>query len=698
MPTLKPYLIKPWLAAAACLLLACVPFCSQAQTSSSRADSLERELSKAEPDSVKIALHIELSKVYQFTDYPRAKQLIDEAVGIAEEKNLNGSLLKAYKQQSYIATLRGDFSTALKYDKMRLPLALALHDSSQIANTLNYLGNNYIRLGEFDEAYYYFTQSFRISQAINDSVQMTIAMHNVGTVFKELGQYEIALNHIELSRKLSEQVKDLDGPAYTFQEAGDVYLKKGEYDTAEKALKESLKLTRQRKINILEPDVLSILARLYLRSDQYGKAMAYYDTMALLHAKTQNEFGMAESQLGKGRVMLRQGNFNNASNLILEALHVAKRINARTLEIECYRSLAGLYENQGDYKNALTYTKQSKALQDSLFSQDMIQKLFQDQLRFQTENKDMEIAALNATRIKQATELKRQSFAQNILVVVVALTAILLFTVYRSGQRRIRINKLLLEHQSEIKKRSLELEQLNQVKDKFFSVISHDLRSPINALSGILDMMGKGHIHADELPTLTKELRLQFNHSKNLINNLLDWTLLQMDKLRISPVKIDLHTMVNENFTLLSSLHLKDIRLVNEIAKDSFALGDVNMINLVFRNLILNAIKFTEAGGEIKVSAKQESNRFIVSVTDNGIGISPEVQSILFEKTSGYSTRGTANEKGTGLGLILCKEFVERNGGEIWLESQEGKGSTFYFTIAGFTEAHFQDALASTSN
>lgn len=693
MPILKSYGRKHWLASITSILLACVPCCSHAQADAQRADSLERELGNAGSDSLQIALRIELSKVYQFTDYPKAKQLIDEAVGIAEENNLNGSLLRAYKQQSYIATLRGDFSTALKYDKMRLPLALALHDSTQIANTLNYLGNNYIRLGEFDEAYYYFTQSFRISQAINDSTQMTIAMHNVGTVFKELGQYDIALNHIELSRKLSDQIKDLDGPAYTFQEAGDVYLKKGEYDTAEKALKKSLQITRQRQINILEPDVISLLARLYLRSGQYSKATLYYDTMALLHAKTQNEFGLAESQLGKGRVMLRQGDFNNASNLILEALSVAKRINARILEIECYRSLASLYENQGDFKNALAYTKQSKTLQDSLFSQDMLQKLFQDQLRFQTENKDLEIASLNAARIKQASELKRQSFAQNILVVVVALTAILLFTVYRSGQRRIRINKLLLEHQSEIKKRSLELEQLNQVKDKFFSVISHDLRSPINALSGILDMMGKGHIHADELPKLTKELRLQFNHSKNLINNLLDWTLLQMDKLRISPVKIDLHTMVNENFTLLSSLHLKDIRLVNNIATDSYALGDVNMINLVFRNLILNAIKFTEAGGEIKVGAKQEGDRFIVSVADNGVGISPEVQSILFEKTSGYSTRGTANEKGTGLGLILCKEFVERNGGEIWLESQEGKGSTFYFTIACFKDTQPQDRL-----
>lgn len=643
-------------------------------------DSLETKLNDAPNDSVRIVLLLELSRKNQFADFAKAKAFANRAVEIADQKELDWARVISYKQQAYLSTIRGDFTTALKFDKTRLPIALGLKDSAQIAGAFNFLGNDYISLGEYDEAYYYFTQSFRISKEIKDSVQIAIALHNVGTVFKEMGQYEIALNHLELSRKMSETVKDLDGPAYTFNEVGDVYLRSEQYDTAEKALFKALSITRKRKIDILEPEIVARLARLYLRKKEFDKAFAYYDSVELLHTKTQNTYGLAEAQLGKGKVLLKQGKFNEAMNRIQASLVLAKEINARTLEIECYRSLATLYEQREDYKNALAYTKQSKVLQDSLFSQDMLQKLFQDQLRFQTENKDLEIAALSQTQAKQASELKRQSFLRNILVVVVALTVILLFTVYRSGQRRIRINKMLIEHQNEIKKRSIELEQLNQVKDKFFSVISHDLRSPINALSGILDLMGNSHISPDELPKLTQELRLQFNHTKNLINNLLDWTLLQMDKLRIQPVKIDLNNMVNDNFKLLSALHLKDINLINDIPADTYAFGDLNMINLVFRNLILNGMKFTESGGEIRVASREENDQLILSVSDNGVGIAPDVQKILFEKTSGYSTRGTANEKGTGLGLILCKEFVERNGGKIWLESEEGKGSTFYFT------------------
>jgi len=668
----------------AILIVLLFPGLAISQIVSPKIDSLKSELSGASSDSARVALLLELSIEYQFIDFQQARNLVDEAAQLAESNDMLWGKMEASRRRSYLATIRGDFLSSLTYDKARLPIAVASNDSVLIASTLNYLGDDYMALGEYDEAYDYFTRSYKISKAIDDSVQAAIAMHNVGRVFKELGQYDIALDHLEISRKLSEQAGDLEGPAYTFNEVGDVYLRKQEYDLAEKTLMQALWLTRDLHINILEPEVISRLARLYLAQKEFEKSYNYYDTLETLHQKTQNEFGLAEAQLGKGKLLFSQNNYIDAANLVLEALSIAKRIDARTLQIDCLRTLSSLYEVQGDYKNALTYNKQSKILQDSLFSQDMMQKIFQDQVQLQTESKDIMIAELSETQARQANELKRQSFLKNIMVVVVALTVILLFTVYRSGQRRIRINKLLLEHQNEMKKRSLELEQLNQVKDKFFSVISHDLRSPINSLSAILDLMAKNQIRPEELPHLTQELQLQFNHTKTLINNLLDWTLLQMDKLRIQPTKIHLKDVVDDNFKLLSSLHIKAIKLTNLVPNDVYAHADLNMISLVLRNLILNGIKFTEAGGEIKVNAERQGEELIVSVQDNGVGISPEVQKILFEKTTGYSTRGTANEKGTGLGLILCKEFVERNGGKIWLNSEEGKGSTFFFTVARF--------------
>jgi signal transduction histidine kinase len=482
-------------------------------------------------------------------------------------------------------------------------------------------------------------------------------------------------------RNLSKAIDDLDGIAFYHDAMGDVYLRKKDFAKSENYLILALKFIRERNLTVIEPKALKHLAQLYFEKKEPAKALAYYDTAVHVYEQTDNQFGIAEANLGISQILIEQGAFDNAQSLIKQSLETANRFNAERMEIDCYKQLSELAEKRGDYKTSLAFHKNFKQLEDSMFSHEMIEKIFQDQLRFQTETKDFEIAVLSRAQTEKETELKREEFLRNVLVVVVALTAILLFTVYRSGQRRIRINKMLIEHQEEIKKRSVELEQLNQVKDKFFSIISHDLRSPINALSGILNLIDNKHLTQEEFVLLTKELKIQFDHTRTLINNLLDWALLQMDKLKIQPEKIDLSFLVESNFKLLSSLHLKEMRLINLVKDGEIGWGDSNMINLVFRNLILNAIKFSETGGLIEVSAEVEGAHYVVSVKDYGVGILPEVQKILFDKTSGYTTRGTANEKGTGLGLILCKEFIEKNGGQIWLESEVGRGSTFYFTI-----------------
>ena len=142
-----------------------------------------------------------------------------------------------------------------------------------------------------------------------------------------------------------------------------------------------------------------------------------------------------------------------------------------------------------------------------------------------------------------------------------------------------------------------------------------------------------------------------------------------------------MQSLIDGNIKLLSSMSTKKTNFTNELDNNSYALADQNMVNLIFRNLILNGIKFTDSGGAINISAEKKENNLIVKVSDNGVGIAAEIQKVLFDKATGYSTRGTANEKGTGLGLILCKEFVERNNGKIWLESEAGKGTTFFVSL-----------------
>lgn len=644
-------------------------------------DSLESMLKKSLPDSTRIATLINLSREFQYSNINKSRELAEKALKIAEDSNIRKHRVRAYQNLGGLYAISGDYSTALRYDNLALQISLENRDSANLSVDYNNVASDYYDLGEYDEAYFYFTQSYRIARSMDDSLRMAIALHNVGRVFKELGQYDRALEHLQLSMEMSRLVRDDEGVPYSLDEIGDALIRKGEYDSALQVLLHALRTTRKQNLLVLEPKTLTKLATVHLHTGDYQSALAYYDTTYQIHQKVRNEFGIAEVELGRSLVYIKQGKYDLSEQSVDRSLALAKQSNARTLEIRGYHTLSRLYELRNDHKHALEYFKQFKQLEDSLFSQDMQEKLLRDQIRFETEEKDTEIAALNQERNLKDDMIKKQEFVRNILVVVMALSVILLATVYRSGQRRRQINTLLLRHQQEMETRSEELERLNQVKDKFFSIISHDLRSPINALAGLLDLLDKGAVKPEELSRHIHELKTRFNHTRTLLNNLLDWTLLQMDKLNLQPTRIDLRKLVDENIQLLGSVPNKQITLDNQIPENTIGYADSNTVNLVLRNLMTNAIKFTNDGGAVIIKAYDQDADWLITVQDNGVGMADDVLKILFDKTAPYTTRGTANEKGTGLGLILCKEFVEKNGGRIDVESVEGQGSKFSFTI-----------------
>lgn len=655
-------------------------------------DSLEQELNKNQPDTTIIDLHLKLSGIWMLKNYNKALYHAREAARLADQNAYPNKQFLTHRNLGLILNLSGDYTSAIEQENLAIQYAIKLGDTTNLGLSYSNIGNYYHEMGVYDEAYYYLTRAYRLLQKGKisqlDSIYMNIALHNIGRVFKELGQYQTAEQHLKLSRKVSRQLNDVEAEPYYFDEMGDIKLRLNQYDSAlyylMNARNESISILKEKPTSTVAevlPKIMAKIALAYLRQKKFDSALVYYDSARLYHERTANQYGIADATLGRGMVFVEQGKFNDAEPLILTALQTAQKLNARLLVVKCYEQLSRLYELKKDFEKAIRFYRNHQQLRDSLFSISMQQKLFRDQVRFETEEKDDIITALMKLEEMRKSEIKKQEFIRNILVVVMALTVILLLTVYRSGQRRRRINMLLLQHQEETEKRSQELEQLNQVKDKFFSIISHDLRSPINALAGILDLMDKGAIKPEEMPQAISELRKRFVHTRNLLNNLLDWTLLQMDKLNLQAGTINLHEITNENIELMNSVHEKKIHIKNEVPVNALAHADRNTINLVIRNLLTNAIKFTNEGGEIVISATDSPSHWTISVSDNGIGMSEEIRNKLFDKINPYSTRGTANEKGTGLGLILCKEFVEKNNGRIWVESEEGKGSTFSFTV-----------------
>ena len=234
---------------------------------------------------------------------------------------------------------------------------------------------------------------------------------------------------------------------------------------------------------------------------------------------------------------------------------------------------------------------------------------------------------------------------------------------------------------NELSHKSEELEALNQLKDKLLSIVSHDFRSPLNSLRGTLSLFLKGVISNDEISMLTESLLEKLDNTYNLLENLLNWAKSQMQGTKVYIKEVNLKSIIDDCLELLDPIAEKKlIKLSNNVDTTAIAMADNEMVKLVLRNLISNAIKFSTAGGKIEINVASNGSKIISSVKDNGTGISNENQDRLFKPDS-FSTVGTSNEAGMGLGLLLCKDFVEKNSGEIWFESEFEKGSTFYFSL-----------------
>lgn len=228
------------------------------------------------------------------------------------------------------------------------------------------------------------------------------------------------------------------------------------------------------------------------------------------------------------------------------------------------------------------------------------------------------------------------------------------------------------------------LQELISTKDKFFSIISHDLKGPMSSLQGLSEMLitevqNNNHDHIAKLANL---IHASINRSYNLLDNLLQWSMAQTGKLKFEPERTEITALISNTIQLLNdSVIKKSIKIIFDVNSEINLNIDVNMFTSIIRNLVSNAIKYTHNGGIITIDAFSEDNSFFVTVSDNGIGMNPELSGKIFDIRTEATKPGTNNEKGTGLGLILCKEFVEKHSGKIWVESEPGKGAKFFVQL-----------------
>jgi len=269
--------------------------------------------------------------------------------------------------------------------------------------------------------------------------------------------------------------------------------------------------------------------------------------------------------------------------------------------------------------------------------------------------------------------------------------AILLMVVLLISIRKVTKAKHKLELQKEelatknmvIEEKSFELSRLNNTKDKLFSIIGHDFRSPLQSLKGLLELINRQNLSQQEFNHYSKDLTNKIDSIYANLNNLLNWSVMQLQGgIQTKPVAVNISLLANEVLTLYTEVsRQKKVTLINEVESESFALADQDHVHLVLRNLISNAIKFTPTLGIVKVYSAQKDTGIEISIQDSGIGISAKDLEKLFIKETLWTVNGTNNEKGLGLGLLLCKEFIEKNNGKLYVNSEVGHGTTFTFVL-----------------
>ncbi|MGK7392052.1 MAG: tetratricopeptide repeat protein [Candidatus Cyclobacteriaceae bacterium M2_1C_046] len=652
-----------------------------AQDHSVVADSLHHEWQTNPNDTLKIfSLFRLINHELDEQNISRAYQLTLKARDFALEKNFNYSQAYSYEYLGHISHLNSNYDSALYYDLLTLKKFTELNDSIGIALSLNSIGEDYFDRELYSQAYNYYYRALKQGELINDSLTIAIATYNIGRVLKEQGYYERALTFIDSSLSISKKIGDEEGLAYSYYDVGEIYLELGKIDEARKKLESALEISQTLQSYLLIPQVYNKLGNLYQISGNNEEAIKNYEEALTYNKRLNNKSGIGESYFGLGVVYSSTGDHYRAEEYFKECLSLANEVKSSDLKSRCYFEISKLFESKGQIAKAFEYYKKYKTVLDTLFTSKKSEQLSQLQIEHVAQQRDLEIDLLNQKEAQHNAQIAQEELIRNVLVVLIAFFMVLLITLFRSSRRRRKMNNLLLIQQQELEQQRYELIELNKVKDKFFSIISHDLRSPINNLKGMSALLAGGNLKLDETTVISRSIEKQLKHASKLLDNLMDWVLLQSNEIKLKKENVGLRILVDENIEYLEEINDKNIKLKNE-TEDIQVFADKNMLELIIRNLLSNALKFTDKNGEIVVRSTLKDDKVVVSVSDNGIGVPAKIKTSLFEFNSTYTRQGTANEKGTGLGLKLCKEFIERNGGEIWVESEEGKGSTFNFTL-----------------
>ncbi|MBQ2572888.1 MAG: tetratricopeptide repeat-containing sensor histidine kinase [Bacteroidales bacterium] len=517
-------------------------------------------------------------------------------------------------------TYLGDYSGALI--NIEEAESLAPRDNESLRGRLmTAYGTIYFFQGNFDEALKYYNEALVCAEHNGKPLAISISQTNIACVYGEKKEYEKAIEMFEKSLVAQEDAKDSSSISTTIFNIAQCHIDLKNYEEAYRQLNKALEVAEKSNTEIL--------------------------TLCLQ---------------GLAKIEAHNSNFEEAERLLDRSESIAVENHFRQALQNLYREKKDFYVNQGRYREAYEYLSKYQEFSDSLFSEDTKNKLNAQRVRFELKEKELQIE-------DQKNTIEQQKLMRLFLFIVIGLLLVLIAMIIRIWHiQRVR-NK--------------ELVQINQTKDKFLSIISHDLKNPAIAIRNVLQVLAENYenLSREEILELGIQVLQASEEQVKLIYDLLNWSQMEVGRMPYAPTNVNLSEVVGNvvNLNKMSAGN-KGINIKADVPDDIFVYADRNMLETVLRNLLSNAIKFSYENSEINISVENADSKYIVSVVDNGVGIPKERIDTIFSMDA-KSTIGTQGETGNGLGLAVCDRMIRKNGGEIFVESEPNKFTKFYFTI-----------------
>jgi len=650
--------------------------------SQTKVDSLLRACEKAN-NTQKTTIYLELAKA-TFKDSVLSNSYNRKAFDLAVvQKQLPEQAKSVYYTGRIYSAVR-DFTDAIRYYEKALPLFRQLNDTLAMADCYRYIGISNFNMSKSKEAIASYLEGLKLAK--NNLDYTAELLGNIGLVHNEMDNVNEAIHYFRQALSINQSIHDIESMAVNYDYLGATYSRMKMPDSSlvnyHKALYYFQKIRKEDRYAVSLSNMAWILPNY---PDSLDKAISYFNQawgkfqeLGWVHYEPNIQFGIAN-------ILSKQGKLEESVSAYKKSIQLANQFKREFfLKKQLYQGLSEVYQKKGDYKHALENQIICSKYNDSITEKQKFDQVTTLEKQYETEKKQNEIIRLEARHELMDVQLQKNKQLKILGFVTAALLLLLVFYVLIRYFDKIKLNQLLELKNKKIEQSENELRVLNASKNKFFSIIAHDLKNPFHTVMGYSWLLSKDYerFTEEERRKFASDIHNSTNNIFRLLQNLLEWSRSQTGRLIFSPREIEFKRIVENSVSVLRSLaDQKNIAIKFSYNDDLILFADPQMIETVLRNLINNAIKFTPENGLIEITANQIEDQISICVKDSGIGISMEDARNLFQIDSTVKRKGTNNEDGSGLGLILCKEFVDKNNGTIWVNSTLGEGSSFFFTV-----------------